>query len=307
MLPGRNEEKRDGEERGNGNAPQEGNGRVFGRENTQHFSLTEKRCEKCGGIGPSSAQCTSSNTRDRCHTCQGEGDFSRSALRGKMDHQDHASSTSEFYFNFNFYFNFTLFNFTVFQFEVYHNISLANRDTSRTSSKSNKKVAKIVITEKELRLAGELEELKKQITALKTLERQKEEIINRQNKKNTELRTKLWSRSDALHQKKKDLKIVKSENAVLKCELKNVKQELHDGSGLDGPFMLQFNNSRAAMVQDASKALSTQNPSARTVEIAAGGEPPWKKSRRAALQPTTDNHGGASTEEVQMWYLGANP
>ncbi len=29
---------------------------------------------------------------------------------------------------------------------------------------------------------------------------------------------------------------------------------------------------------DASKALSTRNPSAQAVEIAAGGEPPWKKS-----------------------------
>ena len=37
-----------------------------------------------------------------------------------------------------------------------------------------------------------------------------------------------------------------------------------------------------------------RNPSARAVAIAAGGEPPRKKSRRAAVQPTPANQGSTS-------------
>ncbi|XP_078343615.1 uncharacterized protein LOC144629260 [Oculina patagonica] len=102
------------------------------------------------------------------------------------------------------------------------------RKASRTSSTQlrNKKVAKIVITERELHLACELEESKKQITALKTLDRQKDEIINRHNKKNNELRTKLWRKSDALHQSLKDLKMANSNNEELARQLMNANDNL---------------------------------------------------------------------------------
>ena len=51
---------------------------------------------------------------------------------------------------------------------------------------------------------------------------------------------------------------------------------------------------RLSMPPKHSKRL--RNPSARAVARAAGGEPPRRKSRRAALQPTPDNQGSSSNQ-----------